>query len=159
MLSGLHAAIQSVMGWHDSHLHMFVIDGQRYGVPDEDVDSNYTILEEADHRMNSLLSEGQKFLNVYDFGDDWRHEVTVEEVREGSVEEMLPTCIAGERACPPEDCGGPYFYPELLQALSDPFHEDHVRYTEIYDEHDPEQFDLTLAQKSLKALSSTSTRQ
>ena len=89
---------------------------------------------------------------VYDFGDDWRHEVTVEEIRDGSAEEMLPTCIAGERACPPEDCGGPYMYPEILEVLSDSSHEDHAHYTEIYGDHDPEQFDLALAQKGLKAL-------
>lgn len=152
-LFGLHAVIQPVMGWQDSHLHMFVIDGQRYGHPDGDRDSNYTILEEANHRLSSLLSEGQKFLYVYDFGDDWRHEITVEEIKEG---EVLPTCIAGERACPPEDCGGPHMYPEFLEALSDPSHEDHDHYTEIYGEHDPEQFDLTLAQKHLKTLDPTS---
>lgn len=69
-LSGLHAAIQAVMGWQDSHLHMFVIDGQRYGVPDDDWDSGHTISEEAYHRLSDLLAEGQKFLYVYDFGDD-----------------------------------------------------------------------------------------
>ncbi len=159
MLSGLHTVIQSAMGWQDSHFHMFIIDGKRYGVPDENENSNYTILEEANHRLNSLLSEGQKFLYVHDFGDDWRHEISVEEIREGSTEEPSPTCIAGEHACPPEDRGGPYFYPEFIEALSDPTHEDHDHYSEIYGEHDPEQFDLTVAQKSLKALSPTTTRQ
>ena len=158
-LFGLHAAIQSVMGWQDSHLHMFIIDGQRYGLPDDDWASGHTILEEANHRLSSLLSEGQKFLYVYDFGDDWRHEITVEEIREGSTEEASPTCIAGEHACPPEDCGGPYFYPEFIEALFDPTHEDHDHYSEIYGEHDPEHFDLTVAQKSLKALSPTGTLQ
>jgi hypothetical protein len=151
-LFGLHAVIQAVMGWQDGHLHMFVIDGQRYGLPDDDQDSNYSILEEANHRLNSLLSEGQKFLYVYDFGDDWRHEITVEDIRDGSSEEVLPTCIAGERACPPEDCGGPHMYPEFLEALSDPSHEDHDHYAEIYGEIDPEQFDLRFAQKRLAEL-------
>ncbi len=157
-LSGLHAAIQAVMGWQDSHLHMFVVDGQRYGVPDHEWDSDHPMLDEANHRLNSLLSEGQKFLYVYDFGDDWRHEVTVDEVRDGSSEEASPTCIAGQHACPPEDCGGPYMYPEFLDALFDPSHEDHDHYAEIYGELDPEHFDLELAQKRLSALVSTPSR-
>ena len=88
------------MGWEDSHLHMFIVDGQRYGVPDDEWGSDYPILEEADHRLNGILLEGQKFLYVYDFGDDWRHEITVEEIREDESDEVLPTCIAG-RACLP----------------------------------------------------------
>ncbi len=150
--SGLHAAIQAVMGWEDGHLHMFIVDGQRYGILDDEWDSGQSILEEADHRLNGVLSVGQKFLYLYDFGDDWRHEITVEEIREGGKKELMPTCIAGERACPPEDCGGPYFYPEFLDALSDPSHEDHDHYVDIWGEHDPEGFDLKLAQKYLGAL-------
>jgi hypothetical protein len=148
-LFGLHAAIQAVMGWQDGHLHLFVIDGQRYGFPDDDRDSNYTILDDANHRLSSLVSEGQKFLYVYDFGDDWRHEITVEDIRDGGSEEVLPSCIAGERACPPEDCGGPHMYLEFLEALSDHSHEDHDHYAEIYGEIDPEQFDLRFVQKRL----------
>ena len=149
-LSGLHSAIQAVMGWEDSHLHMFIVDGQRYGVPDDASGSDYQILEEADHRLNGILLEGQKFLYVYDFGDDWRHEITVEEIREGDA---VPTCIAGENACPPEDCGGPYSYPEFIEILFDPSHEDHDHYVELYDEYDPEKFDIKLASERLETLS------
>ena len=140
------------MGWEDSHLQMFIVDGQRYGVPDDEWGSDYLILNEADYRLNGILLEGQKFLYVYDFGDDWHHEITVEEIREDESDEVLPTCIAGEHACPPEDCGGPYFYPLFLEALSDPSHEDHNHYVEIYGEHDPEQFDIKLALERLEAL-------
>ena len=157
-LSGLHAAIQAVMGWQDSHLHMFVVDGQRYGVPDDEWNSAHPMLDEANHRLNSLLSEGQKFLYVYDFGDDWRHEITVEGIRDDSSEEVRPRCMAGEHACPPEDCGGPHMYPEFLDALFEPSHEDHDHYVEIYGEHDPEHFDLELAQTRLSALVPTRSR-
>jgi hypothetical protein len=43
---------------------------------------------------------------------------------------LKPTCIAGERAGPPEDCGGPWGYNELLEALADPKHERHEELTE-----------------------------
>jgi hypothetical protein len=34
-------------------------------------------------------------------------------------------CIDGERACPPEDCGGADGYYNVLDTLSDPDHDDH----------------------------------
>ena len=36
-----------------------------------------------------------------------------------------PRCVAGERACPPEDCGGPWGYDGFLEAIQDPGHEQH----------------------------------
>ena len=37
----------------------------------------------------------------------------------------MPACLAGKGACPPEDCGGPWGYADLKQALTDPRHEEH----------------------------------
>ncbi|KAJ6631248.1 hypothetical protein Bhyg_18012, partial [Pseudolycoriella hygida] len=36
-----------------------------------------------------------------------------------------PKCIDGKNACPPEDCGGPDGYKDLLEAIRDRKHEDH----------------------------------
>src|SRR5262249_35858102 len=60
----------------------------------------------------------------YDFGDDWQHELIVEEAACPDAEPGKAVCIAGERACPPEDCGGVWGYAELLDALDDPANPD-----------------------------------
>lgn len=39
-----------------------------------------------------------------------------------------PRCLDGLRACPPEDCGGPPGYANLLEILRDPKHEDYGEY-------------------------------
>ena len=36
-----------------------------------------------------------------------------------------PACVAGRRACPPEDCGGVWGYADFLTAISDPTHPEH----------------------------------
>ena len=54
----------------------------------------------------------------YDFGDGWQHELLLEEVLLGD-EKFQQTCVADKRCCPPEDCGGPQGFAELLQVLQD----------------------------------------
>jgi len=69
--------------------------------------------------------------------------VVVEEVLQPEEGLAYPVCLAGARSAPPEDSGGPHFYPELLAALSDPEHEDHDELSEwAGPDFDPEAFDL-----------------
>jgi len=63
-------------------------------------------------------------LYEYDFGDGWQHELLLEEVLLGD-ESFRQICLAGRRNCPPEDCGGPHGFAELLKALRDPNHPEH----------------------------------
>jgi hypothetical protein len=52
-----------------------------------------------------------------------------------------PVCIDGERACPPEDCGGVDGYYRMLEILkdtSDPEHEEMK--TWAGEDYDPEHF-------------------
>ena len=55
-----------------------------------------------------------------------------------------PLCVEGERACPPEDCGGPWGYQDLIAAMGDPGHPDHVDIKEWLgtDHWDAEAFQL-----------------
>ena len=64
---------------------------------------------------------------VYDFGDDWRHQVGLEKILplEGAKK---PVCLAGERRCPPEDVGGPFGYEEFLEAIFEPGHEEFAHF-------------------------------
>ena len=53
-----------------------------------------------------------------------------------------PVCVGGERACPPEDCGGIWGYEALLEVINDPAHEEHEEMLDwLGGQFDPEQFD------------------
>ncbi len=140
-LDEVHDVIQAAFGWWNSHLHEFRIGGRDYGAPDPDWDMSQ-VLDETRYRLDKLAAEGDKFRYVYDFGDDWDHDVHVEKVLARSEVDEVPACIAGRRACPPEDCGGTWGYEEFLVAIADPSHERHAELVEWNGgDFDPEAFD------------------
>lgn len=75
--------------------------------------------------LGNVADVGDSFTYSYDFGDGWEHKVTVEHVIPVAPGMTVPTCADGRRACPPEDCGGPWGYGELLAILADPSHPEH----------------------------------
>jgi hypothetical protein len=92
----------------------------------------------------------KRFTYVYDFGDDWVHDVVVEKVSSGDSGRGGPVCLAGKRHRPPEDCGGVPGYRELLRAIRDPRHPEHAEMIEwIGGSFDPEAFDLALVNRRL----------
>ena len=123
----LHVAIQDAMGWLDSHLHEFEIDDTEkevtvaIGIPDEDSDSDLVPGWEAPISEHLTLKHC-KAKYTYDFGDDWVHRVVLEKVLPAKPGTRYPVCVDGRRACPPEDCGGPWGYQRFLASLSDPEH-------------------------------------
>jgi hypothetical protein len=138
-LDRLHRVFQYVMGWQDCHLHSFDIDGVQYGEPD--LEGEHTLRDELDRRLDSVLTKGIRFRYTYDFGDWWEHEVAVEDVFGADPDERYPVCVAGERACPPEDVGGAFGYQGFLAALADPAHPEHERMRSwIGRDFDPEAF-------------------
>lgn len=152
-LTELHAVIQGAMGWQDSHLHMFEIDGQSYEIPEDDeLGPEPGYLDERRHRLIDLLSVGLGFSYKYDFGDGWRHTVVVEDALTLQPWEAHPTMIAGERACPPEDCGGPYRYADFLEALTDPKHPEHESTAKWAGPFQPDVFSVSQAESLMHAL-------
>ena len=142
-LQQLHDIIQIVMGWEDCHLHMFTINGQIYGDPEQDPDGEMGANDEGQLKLNQAVGEGSKFSYEYDFGDSWQHDLTVERILPAEKGERYPLCAAGERACPPEDAGGIGGYEDFLQAIADPKHPEHSNYLEwAGGSFDAEQFDL-----------------
>jgi hypothetical protein len=139
------------MGWTDSHLHQFTIDGNEYGTLDEDGD-NGDLLDERDFTLGDLISGG-RFQYQYDFGDDWEHVLEIEQTLPRDASIRYPVCIGGERACPPEDVGGIFDYKRFLKAISDPRHREHKHYREwIGGDFDPEEFDLNSVNRLLRTL-------
>ena len=61
-----------------------------------------------------------RFVYTYDYGDNWRHDVIVEEVRDGDPDREYPAFVDGSRRCPPEDVGGPDGFMDFLEAVLDP---------------------------------------
>lgn len=146
-LAKLHDVVQVVMGWTDSHLHQFVTqDETRYATPSPygDPDWDERVTNSATVRVRDVLPvKGAQLLYQYDFGDGWEHLIKVADIRPLPPSTKPSHCLAGERQCPPEDCGGPYNYPEFLTALADPKHPEHQDLTEwIGGEFDAEAFDL-----------------
>jgi hypothetical protein len=82
---------------------------------------------------------GERILYEYDFGDGWQHELLLEELLCGD-ESFQPMCVAGDRCCPPEDCGGPQGFAELVNAMADANHPDHEDACEWLGDFPPESF-------------------
>ena len=122
-LDRLHDVIQIVMGWEDYHLHVFTFGEKRYSERYKRGDvEELSAADEAIVRLNELVKKPKvRFEYQYDLGDDWIHELIVEKiVPVPSTKLAALTFVNGERACPPEDCGGPIGYVELLEDFYDP---------------------------------------
>lgn len=105
-VADLHYTLQIAMGWTDSHLHRFRIHGKDYGV------AHLGGFPFADDPGRVRLADfgfrpRERFFYEYDFHDLWRHEIRIEQILELDSKRNYPVCIAGRRAGPPEDCGGP----------------------------------------------------
>ena len=105
-LAKLDLVIQTAMGWTNSHLHEFNIDGRRYGMVDDEWPSDEPVLEDKRHKLDKILGDVKEFTYTYDFGDNWLHIVTVEQVLAANDMNCWPMCLDGRNACPPEDVGG-----------------------------------------------------
>jgi hypothetical protein len=119
-LKKLHDIIQVVMGWESYHLHGFEIDGRDFGEPDPDFDFR-PVTSERRIKLGELgLAVGETFEYTYDYGDNWEHRIKVEKILPFDPAAKYPICVAGKRACPPEDCGGIWNYNDLRRLKSVP---------------------------------------
>lgn len=137
----LHEVLQAAFGWRDYHLHEFEIDGVRYGTDDGEA-SGPSQKSERRARLGAVTEEATTFEYVYDFGDNWQHSLVVEKIVAAVPSVTYPACIAGSRACPPEDCGGVWGYADFLTSISDPAHPEHDSMLDwVGGAYDPENFD------------------
>lgn len=152
----LHKVIQIAMGWFDCHLHMFVKDGRRLSLPAKDKgwdDFGNTDLDERQFLVKDMLQKGKrgKLLYIYDFGDNWQHEIILEAVV--PIRSSTVMLLTGTYACPPEDVGGVPGYENFLEAIRDPRHPEHEEMLEwIGGAFDPEEFDAKACETELAAL-------
>jgi len=133
---GLHVAIHDSMGWLDYHLHHFDIRPKRkkktyrIGIPDFEVTADqeeiYPGWEIA--VMEYFNVPGVEAKYEYDYGHSWVHNVKLEGYLCKEEGREYPYCMDGERACPPEDCGGVHGYNSLVNILSDKKHPGYKEY-------------------------------
>jgi len=143
-LDALHPILQTAMGWTDSHLHEFCLGDPEVHWPVEryltafDIEEGDVGVAEADVRLDEVLQEvGDELRYTYDFGDRWTHLLRLDAVRPRADEDPPAALLDGARACPPEDCGGPYGYGEALDLARRAAESGHV------DPEDAERLSLT----------------
>jgi hypothetical protein len=149
-LGDLHETIQAAMGWEGHHLHVFDVAGRPYGDPHA-VDD---VADEGRLTVNGVLRTGVvRFTYTYDFGDNWDHTIAIEAKQPPVVGRSYPTCIAGKRHCPPEDCGGPWGYEQMLAAIADPSHPDRREWwiQATGEDFNPEAFSVDIANALISA--------
>jgi hypothetical protein len=152
-LDTLHLVLQAAMGWTDSHMHRFDVEGTAYGMTTDDWGEDDGASDESDSTVADVLHGHPAALYEYDFGDSWRHSVNVE--KEWAVPLALKhaVCLGGENACPPEDVGGVPGYAEFLSAIADPRHEEHDALLEwAGGAFDPLAFDLAAVNAALQRI-------
>ena len=124
-LKGLHDVIQAAMPFQDYHLFEFRAEDRRYAIPNAEWDFEKTWSAKTT-RLATLVERGiGELAYTYDFGDDWRHTITVESVDEADPAVEYPRFIEGQHRAPPEDVGGLPGFELFLEAIADPNHEDH----------------------------------
>lgn len=149
----LSFAILHSMGWWNEHLHEFRIKNPQtgekdtIGVPNDDGFEPYEPVEEKEAKIaDYFLQPKDKALYTYDFGDGWDHDVVLEKIIPAAPDTTYPKCIAGKRACPPENVGGVGGYEELLEIIADPTHPEYENKMSdlamnAMDSYDPNKFD------------------
>lgn len=147
-----HQVLQIVMGWNNSHLHEFKAKGRDIGMIDETYFGDFPDVEDETkiYLRDLNLQKSNTFSYLYDFGDNWEHKLFVEEISDSEL--RYPQCMAGQGACPPDDCGGVWGYTELLEVLKDKSHPEYEEYIAwLPTGFRPDSFPLEATNKELKA--------
>jgi Plasmid pRiA4b ORF-3-like protein len=150
-LDRVHAVIQAAMGWQNCHMHAFRLGDVSYGLPDPDDVLGF--LDERKSRLGDLGATVDRIEYEYDFGDSWEHELVVEARTVAQDEGIYPACVAGEGACPPEDCGGSYGFEEFKELLAGPPSAEREEMLQwAGGDYDPARFNLTAANTAVAGI-------
>ena len=154
-LGKLHRVMQVVMGWANSHLHLFTVGETSYSDPQFELED---VLPSTRVKLEHLFPDRRGGMPLtlrytYDLGDDWEHLIVVEGWANVPSGAAAIRCLHGARACPPEDCGGIGGFEDLLDILTDPQHPEHTRMRMwAGQEYDPARFDLAAVNQALARL-------
>ena len=156
-LERVHAIIQQSMEWVNYHLHEFNVKDMLIGDPEQlcgwEMGEEPDVIDEAEITLAELkIREGAKFEYVYDFGDNWQHQILLEKRLERDPDTHYPICIKAVKAGPPEDVGGIWGYYTMLEALENPEHPSHEQFFEWLSGEgwDPDEVNLDAINRRLK---------
>ena len=153
----LHCVIQAAFGWGNYHQYLFSPRGWGsdpcIGASDW-ADPNCQNATKSKLRTYFRYTK-QNFTYIYDFGDNWTHNILLEQIIDEN--RINADLIDGKGKCPPEDCGGSNAYTELKLILSDP---DYPEYNEIREwmgmdkteAWNPDQIDLNVLRQAVHAV-------
>jgi len=151
-LSRLHDSIQVAFDWYDYQTHIFAFDDLHLGNPQRR--NELVIEDDRDVTLSDLdLASRDRIYYEYFFGEGWKVEVRVEKI--GNVEKGVhyPSVLAGERAGPPEDCGGLEAFHDMLACIKEPETDLGREWLEwLGPNFDPQVCDLEKINKALRKL-------
>jgi hypothetical protein len=157
----LDRVIQAAFGWTNSHLHQFHLIDAKGGIngyvgkldPDamSDIFGRRPPTQDETKRLlkNFLAKPGDRIGYEYDFGDGWLHSVELVAVHSQASRLTAAICLDGARTGPPEDCGGPPGYEQMLETVANPKHPEHAEMKEWLGEFDAAAFDLRATNRAL----------
>jgi hypothetical protein len=149
----LQRIMQMVMGWENAHLHEFVINGTSYGQSHPEY--GLEMKTERRARLDELVpEENMDFIYKYNLDEEWEHHLLVEEIISRTPKVHYPQCVEGDRACPPEDCGGILGYKDLLEIIKNPEDPEYEETIQWLGAFDPTAFDLEEVNQKLKHIRS-----
>ena len=110
-IADLHHLIQLSLGWDNTHLHQFIIQGKSYGIGYSGgmsfTDDPYNVtLKDLQLRLK------ERFFYKYNFCIPWELEIRLEKILVVNLKKSYPICIGGNNAAPLEDYDGPVDYIE-----------------------------------------------
>ncbi|WP_037870461.1 plasmid pRiA4b ORF-3 family protein [Streptomyces sp. NRRL S-813] len=153
-LRELHDVIQAAFSWEDYHMWAFESGRDRYGVADRDLG----IGSAASKRLGQVAPHtGERLRYTYDFGDDWEHDILIQDVTAPEAGTAYPRCLTGRHTCPAEDCGGIWGYGYLIEIHADSRHKEHRDRLDWLgldsaDQFDPAAFDAAQVNSALSPL-------
>jgi hypothetical protein len=151
-LSRLHDSLQVAFDWFDYQTHTFNLEDLHFGNPMKH--DAVTVEDDRDVSLADLdLEHRNQFTYEYHFGESWQVELKVEKISTVEKGVTYPTCVAGERAGPPEDCGGLEAFHDMLACIKEPNTDLGREWLEwLGPDYDPAACDLVKINKSLKKL-------
>lgn len=156
----LHNILQEAFDWQDYHLHDFTVYDEQALQPIVNLVCHEESLDFPNHietkleegvKLSEYIPVSEKIVYHYDFGDDWIHDIVVEEVI-NDYDKNYSICLDGEGNRPPEDVGGKYGYEDYLRVIGDPTDSEHEHALNWGQSQGVRDFDISMINFYLKLL-------